>query len=172
MGGLTRGPFQAESVCVVSDDSGPLGPSDFCLWEGVTATYSDCVGKTDLWPGLCETDLVAAAPQSGSFCLFRPHFIDPCLPLFSFRPPRGSLWLLGIQAGKYRTLGHWLPTAASWLSYTQLHEPLSDSASPVLEGRPQSSVTRFSHLMWASLHAGDGEGKRFPLIVAGLRGSL
>lgn len=45
--GLSRGPFQAEPVCVVSDDSGPLGPSDFCLWEGVTATYSDCVGKTD-----------------------------------------------------------------------------------------------------------------------------
>lgn len=50
LGGPTRGPFQAESVCVVSDDSGPLGPSDFCLWEAVTATYSDCVGKTDLWP--------------------------------------------------------------------------------------------------------------------------
>lgn len=53
-------------------------------------------------------------------------------------------------------------SAASWLSYTQPHEPLSDSASPVLEGKAQEPVTRFSHLLWASLLARDGEGKRFP----------
>jgi hypothetical protein len=61
-------------------------------------------------------------------------------------------------------------SAASWLSHTVRHEPLPDSASPVLEGKPKGSVTTFSHLMWASLLARDGEGKRFPLILAGLGG--
>lgn len=62
---------------------------------------------------------------------------------------------------------------ATWFSCTQPHTSLSLVEQALfLKGRPKSSVTRFSHLMWASLLARVGGGKRFPLILAGLRGSL
>lgn len=40
LGGLSRGPFQAECVWSPMPQI-PQGPPDFCLWEGVTATYAD-----------------------------------------------------------------------------------------------------------------------------------
>lgn len=128
---------------------------------------------------------MAASPQSGSFCLFRHHFIDPTFlsPLLPSSPE--SLWLLGIHTGIYRTLGHRVPDVL-WVG--RLEVALQPASSPThghtsfsrlqqalcLKGRPKSSVTRFSHLMWG-FSAWLGVEKRreeIPPVLAGLRGSL
>lgn len=159
----------------------PQDPPDLCLWEGVTAICSDeCWGVCDhMW--LCVAGCADPVPSSlgpalpytnASSCLLLLSSPSPTLCSHGNYPSQGvsvtswgpggvgwgsgqDLWLCIFLGGRW---GEWCPSHTACISSSLTPKALC------LRG----SVTHSSHplLGLSALFTRDGEGKRFPQVLA------